>query len=197
MEVAEELFAKHGFSGTSVREIAKGSGVNVAMISYYFESKEKLLEAIFHAKGDYLQNRVENLVNNKNLTNWQKLDMIIDEYVQKFSTNRLLHRIILREHGLNNCGHVRQFINERKYKHFKTMTAFIKKGQKEGDFNPDIDMLMLYTLLPGVTKHMLFNEDFLKYALKKDRGKEISYEDLQDQTKNFLKKIFRLILEKK
>ena len=38
--VAEELFALHGFDGTSVRDIAEKAGVNLAMISYYFQSKE-------------------------------------------------------------------------------------------------------------------------------------------------------------
>ena len=44
MEAAEELFAEKGFSGTSVRDIADAADVNVAMISYYFGSKEKMLE---------------------------------------------------------------------------------------------------------------------------------------------------------
>ncbi|MES1161400.1 MAG: TetR family transcriptional regulator, partial [Bacteroidota bacterium] len=41
--VAEELFGENGFDGTSVRDIAHKAGVNLAMISYYFGSKEKLL----------------------------------------------------------------------------------------------------------------------------------------------------------
>ncbi|HNP53387.1 MAG TPA: TetR family transcriptional regulator [Ferruginibacter sp.] len=42
IENAEILFADKGFEGTSVRDIAKQAGVNLAMISYYFGSKEKL-----------------------------------------------------------------------------------------------------------------------------------------------------------
>ncbi len=44
VQVAEKLFAEYGFDGTSVRLIAKEAGINIAMISYYFGSKEKLLE---------------------------------------------------------------------------------------------------------------------------------------------------------
>ena len=44
LNVAERLFAEEGFDGTSVRDIAKNANVNVAMISYYFGSKEKLLD---------------------------------------------------------------------------------------------------------------------------------------------------------
>jgi TetR/AcrR family transcriptional regulator len=43
---AEELFAAHGFSGTSVRDIAKQAGVTGAMVHYYFGSKEGLYQTI-------------------------------------------------------------------------------------------------------------------------------------------------------
>ncbi len=46
LTVAEQLFGDKGFDGTSVRDIAHGADVNLAMISYYFGSKEKLLEAL-------------------------------------------------------------------------------------------------------------------------------------------------------
>jgi AcrR family transcriptional regulator len=47
LQVAEELFAAQGFSGTSVREIAVAAGVNPALVSYYFGSKLGLMKAVF------------------------------------------------------------------------------------------------------------------------------------------------------
>ncbi|GAB4296719.1 MAG: hypothetical protein Kow0090_11870 [Myxococcota bacterium] len=46
LNAASRLFARKGYSGTGIREIAKEAGVNIAMINYYFGSKPKLLEAI-------------------------------------------------------------------------------------------------------------------------------------------------------
>ncbi len=46
MDSAELLFSQKGFDGTSVRDIAEAAGINTAMISYYFGSKEKLMEEI-------------------------------------------------------------------------------------------------------------------------------------------------------
>lgn len=43
LNVAEELIAQKGFEGTSVRDIAGTANVNVAMISYYFGSKDKMM----------------------------------------------------------------------------------------------------------------------------------------------------------
>ncbi len=46
MEAAIELFNVNGYSGTSVRDIANKAEANVALISYYFGSKQGLLEQL-------------------------------------------------------------------------------------------------------------------------------------------------------
>ncbi|MFF5078549.1 TetR family transcriptional regulator [Actinoplanes sp. NPDC000266] len=45
LDVAKKLFARDGYSATTVRDIADEAGVNVALISRYFSSKEGLFEA--------------------------------------------------------------------------------------------------------------------------------------------------------
>lgn len=47
LDVAEELIAKKGFDGTSVRDICAKANINVAMISYYFGSKEKMMSYLY------------------------------------------------------------------------------------------------------------------------------------------------------
>lgn len=44
LKAAEELFALKGFDGTRVNEIAGQAGVNKALIYYYFENKEAILD---------------------------------------------------------------------------------------------------------------------------------------------------------
>jgi AcrR family transcriptional regulator len=44
---AKELFINKGLKGTTIRDIATASGTNVAMVNYYFRSKNNLFEAIF------------------------------------------------------------------------------------------------------------------------------------------------------
>ncbi len=46
LKVALELFSKFGFNGTSVRDIAHASDVNVAAINYHFGSKHNLFWAV-------------------------------------------------------------------------------------------------------------------------------------------------------
>lgn len=47
LDVAEELFAVHGFDGTSIRELAAAAECNIAAVNYYFGGKEKLYEEVF------------------------------------------------------------------------------------------------------------------------------------------------------
>lgn len=44
-DAARELFARHGFDGTSLRAIAGHAGVDVALIPYYFTNKRGLFVA--------------------------------------------------------------------------------------------------------------------------------------------------------
>ncbi|MEE4177694.1 MAG: TetR family transcriptional regulator [Bacteroides sp.] len=46
-EAATELFLEKGVDRTSVRDIANKAGINLALMNYYFRSKENLFDAIF------------------------------------------------------------------------------------------------------------------------------------------------------
>ena len=49
IRAAGELFATHGFEGTSIRAIAEKAGTNIAAINYHFGTKENLYaEAILY-----------------------------------------------------------------------------------------------------------------------------------------------------
>lgn len=50
LAAAVELFAAQGVAGTTVAEIAKRAGVTSAMVHYYFQTKEQLLEAVVQDK---------------------------------------------------------------------------------------------------------------------------------------------------
>jgi len=47
LNAAENLFADHGFSETSLRMITNNAGVNLASVNYHFGSKKTLIQAVF------------------------------------------------------------------------------------------------------------------------------------------------------
>lgn len=62
LERASILFARHGYAGTSLREIAEKTGVTTALVTYYFGSKERLLKTIMLAHGlELAQERLKRL----------------------------------------------------------------------------------------------------------------------------------------
>ena len=48
LDAAEGIFCERGFKGTSIRDIAASAGCNIASVNYYFGSKEKLYEEVWH-----------------------------------------------------------------------------------------------------------------------------------------------------
>jgi AcrR family transcriptional regulator len=46
LDAAERLFAEHGFDATSLRDITREAGVNLAAVNYHFQSKDSLISAV-------------------------------------------------------------------------------------------------------------------------------------------------------
>src|SRR5580765_5923814 len=87
LQVTEQLFAEKGFDGTSIRDISKEAKINVAMVSYYFGSKEKLLETLILHKTSGLKEQLIHLIE-ENLEPVEKINKLIDLYVNRLDCNR-------------------------------------------------------------------------------------------------------------
>lgn len=46
MDVAEKLFAEHGYEGTTLRAVVDVAGVNLSSVKYHYRSKDGLLRAV-------------------------------------------------------------------------------------------------------------------------------------------------------
>jgi AcrR family transcriptional regulator len=54
LDVAERLFVRHGYDGTSLRMITSDAAVNLAAVNYHFGGKEALMEAVLKRRLDWL-----------------------------------------------------------------------------------------------------------------------------------------------
>lgn len=54
LDSAEYLLAEHGYDQVSVRDITGHAGVNLALVTYHFGSKERLLELALHRRAEVL-----------------------------------------------------------------------------------------------------------------------------------------------
>ena len=132
METAEILFAEKGFNGTSVRDIAEKANVNLAMISYYFGSKDKLLEALFGYRGEHFKLKLETIIEDKELGSLEKMNILIDHYIDKMMQQQCFSRIMVREQVLNHTGITAELIFQMKKRNQELISKLIHQGQKKG-----------------------------------------------------------------
>ncbi len=162
IDTAEKLFAINGFDGTSVRDIAHAANVNVAMISYYFGSKEKLMEAVFERKTNNIRLKIENLLQNETLTHLEKVNVLIDDYVDKFIQQQEFHKIMMREQLIESNTPVAILIHELKKRNLSSIKKLIQEGQKSGEFKKNIDILLMMTTMVGTVSQMITSQRFYR-----------------------------------
>lgn len=61
LEVATELFSRHGFEGASIREIAREAGVNLAAVNYHFQNKLSLYYKVMDSNCERMENDIAQL----------------------------------------------------------------------------------------------------------------------------------------
>lgn len=54
LDAAEELFAKHGFYGVTIRQVATRAHVDTALLHYYFKTKRGLFDHVFGRRAQVL-----------------------------------------------------------------------------------------------------------------------------------------------
>lgn len=159
LEVAERLFAENGFDGTSVRQISKEADVNVAMISYYFGSKEKMLETLLNYRTADFKMQIESLIAKK-IGYLEKVDGIVEFVVKRVHKNRRMHKIVNFEYSkdmrsINFENYIRQ-----KQENYKLIESFVKEGQREGIFSKNVNIPLIVPTILGTYFHFYYNKKF-------------------------------------
>ena len=196
MEAAEALFAERSFSGTSVRNIAEAADVNLAMISYYFGSKEKLMEAMFTYRGEHYKLQLQNIIRNNSLSSKQKVEKLIEEYVDRIFQKQNFHKIMVREQMTDNNGPVSKLIYELKSGNQALIKQLIQEGQKNGEFKKNVDISFLMMTLVGTVSQLMTARHFYR---KMNDLESLSEEEFEKYIKKklsaHLKNLFKAMLD--
>lgn len=195
--VAEKLFAEKGFSGTSIRDISQEADINVSMISYYFGSKEKLIEALFEVRSKDFLARLESLLLNADLSPFQKVNLMIDGVVERLIEKQCFHNIVVREQlAGNRTPIISDLLRTMKAKNLRAMENIIEEGQQLGVFQKDVDVYMLSTTLFGTINQTLSTQTFYRtlYGLEEATQQDVDLH-LKQKLSTHLKKTFRVILD--
>ncbi len=82
LDAAAALFADKGFQAVSIRQIALEAGVNSALVSYHFGSKQALFEEIIRIyTADHVADRMARLAQEKRSRGPLELEEVLDIYL--------------------------------------------------------------------------------------------------------------------
>lgn len=194
LESAEKLFASHGFHATSVRDIAHEAGVNIAMISYYFGSKEKLIESIFLKRIINWKAILNETLKDSSKTYIERLDSLIENFVRRIIGNPCFNLMMMRAQ-IQADMLVNDLIHESKKEVYEVIGAFINAGQEQGVFNKEVDVLMMVATLTGTTNHIMSTRHHFQ---RMSNLEHLTDSELQEyliiHTSNHLKNLFKAIL---
>ncbi len=146
LDAAEHLFAMHGYDGSTTRMIAEHAGVNIAMLSYYFGSKEQLLAAIMRRFADDIFALLDTVDSEEALPD-KRLIRWMDAYLDYVFSHHKPLIIAYREFGLISA---RPEIAEETYqavvKIQHHISEVLDEGQARGTFRKFDNALAIITM---------------------------------------------------
>jgi AcrR family transcriptional regulator len=187
---AEKLFSESDFDAVSVRDIAKAANVNIAMISYYFGSKEKLFEAVFLRRIEYSMIALKDIIK-PDMIGYEKMCAVIDYYIDKLINNRKIHRMINRELSTNDRPEVREVIMTRMRSNREYIRGLMEDGIKSGEFKPDMDIEMTMMNFFGTINHTVGASYYSCDMFDKKDDAELFTPEFTNRLKAYFKNSFK------
>ncbi|MEZ5450191.1 MAG: TetR/AcrR family transcriptional regulator [Thiolinea sp.] len=144
-----------GYARTSLRDIAKHSGVSVGVIHYYFEDKEDLIE---HCVSIYKQEFIEKLqqVTSSSQTCEELIDGFLDGLALAIRQNAEYHRLWydIRSQAMFD-PHFHAMTNEIETALVRLVDNFMNRACKLANMPPSLDNLSFYLMLDGQFRYWL------------------------------------------
>ena len=165
LDVAEELIAKKGFEGTSVRDISAKANINVAMISYYFGSKEKMMVNLYQYRVQKTrENFAEFTQTIKDGRPEMQLKEIINFLVKQLLTYNYFHGFVTQE--LRHDERVKNTLLEFYQTCVTVLDEVIQKGIVSGVFKRAAKSEDIVSTLIGTVVFTIRNKNFYEKYLK-------------------------------
>jgi AcrR family transcriptional regulator len=197
LDVAERVFSDLGYDGASTRTISGEAGVNMAMLNYYFGSKEGLFLAVFNRKITGFKNLLQNMGNDSSMSAWDKIEKYITMYAQRVVNNNCFQKMLYQELSTQRRGELSDKISEILLLNITELHKLMQEGIVNGEFNKDVDMEMVTATIYG-TKNFIINAPHLtSMMLGYDiQNEKLLEEKLKPRIEAYLKKLLKAYLVK-
>jgi AcrR family transcriptional regulator len=161
-EAARIVFTRKGFAATRTRDIAEEAGLNLALLNYYFRSKEKLFEIVMLEKMQVFFGFIGPIISDESTTLEMKVEGIVSRYIDMLQDNPDIPFFIMGE-ARNNPAIV---ANAMPRKDFLKNSFFIKQLKER---KPDQDPYQfLLTMLGMIIFPFLMKPVFQKITDTED-----------------------------
>ncbi|AZA87338.1 TetR/AcrR family transcriptional regulator [Chryseobacterium shandongense] len=192
LDIAEELIAKKGYEGTSVRDICSKANINVAMISYYFGSKEKMMSYLYQYR--VLKTR-ENFSEFADTIKEGRPEMQMKEIIkyivaQLFKYN-YFHGFVTQE--LRHTENLKDELMDFYQLFVKKLDEVIKKGVTSGVFTFTPKPEDILTTIIGSTLFVIRNRNFYELYVPNKNEETYSKEAEKKVRMNLLMSVFAIL----
>lgn len=192
LDIAEELIAKKGYEGTSVRDICSKANINVAMISYYFGSKEKMMSYLYQYR--VLKTR-ENFSEFADTIKEGKPEMQMREIIkyivaQLFKYN-YFHGFVTQE--LRHTENLKDELLDFYQLFVKKLDEVIKKGVASGVFTFTPKPEDILTTIIGSTLFVIRNRNFYELYVPNKNEETYAKEAEKKVRMNLLMSVFAIL----
>ena len=146
---ARAVFYKKGFAATRTRDIAEEAGINLALLNYYFRSKEKLFNLIMMETFSGFIKSIVVIFNDETTSLDNKIETIASAYIDLLIMEPQIPLFIMSEIR----SHPDQLLKTINAKNIITNSAFARQyqqGVKEGKIAP-VNILHFIMNLLGLT----------------------------------------------
>ncbi len=144
-EAAQKVFLANGYEGAKIRQIADEAGVNVALVNYYFRSKEQLFQQIYFETFSSFLGVIAQLLNEE--TPFEvKVWKLVDRYTDFLLANPLMPMFVLSEYRQSEQSPVRQL----KMKEMIRSTVFMRQLNDEieaGNFRKADPFQVIFSMI--------------------------------------------------
>lgn len=195
LDVAEKVFSELGFDGASTRLISGEAGVNMAMLNYYFGSKEGLFIAVVDRKITSFRDILQNIGSDDSIGAWKKMEKYIEIYGDKVVNNNCFQKLLYQEMGMSRRSTVSDKLREILMKNIGELSKILNDGIKSGEFNKDADVQMVIATLYG-TKNFIINTPLMSSSMLgyDIHNEKILEEKLKPRLKAYMKNLLKAYL---
>ena len=164
LQVATTIFYQKGLAGARMQEIADRSGINKAMLHYYYKTKEQLFDTVFqHTASLYLQTVGRLLGSDQPLKT--KLERFVDEITDLLLKEPSIPVFII--HELNQSpDRIARLFAFKEYIDFRQFQQQVKEEVRKGTIRP-IKADQLFTHLVSLTVLPFMSQAILCKVLEK------------------------------